>query len=79
MEVNSPTRMKNAYHNVMGATEPKPHHNNPAQTENNSTDRTHVSHQNQNEDGDPTANSTSLVVFIEFRIIQSDPIDHVVT
>jgi hypothetical protein len=52
-EVNPPT-MKNAHHNVMGVTEPKPHHNNPAQTENNSTDRTHVSHQNQNEDGDLT-------------------------
>jgi hypothetical protein len=48
-EVNSPTT-KDVHHNVMGTTELKPHLNNPAQTENNYTDTTHVLHQDRNED-----------------------------
>jgi hypothetical protein len=69
-EVNSATT-KDAHHNFMGATEPKPDLNNPAQTENNSTDIASVSHQDLNEDADPTANDTSFRISIEFRTIQS--------
>jgi hypothetical protein len=60
----------------MGTTEPNPHLNNPAQTDNNSTDITHVLHQDQHEDADQTENGTSFRISIEFRTIQSNRSHH---
>jgi hypothetical protein len=63
----------------MGGTEPENHINNPTQTENSSMGIPHVSRQDHNEDADPTTNGTLFRIFIEFRTIQSNPIDHIMT
>jgi hypothetical protein len=67
---------KDEHHNTMGVTEPGNQGNNPTQTENNSTERTNISHQDQNEDADPTANCTSFQISIEFRTLQSNLSHH---